>query len=113
MRCTIPGSTSVICSDKTGTLTQNKMTVVHFWLGGELVELETSENSYAKGFSRDTPGWQELARVACLCSNAEFETDEKNMALPPLEREVSCSVLCALCTLEYARLLATLPSVHS
>ena len=91
------------------------MTVVHFWLGGELVELETSESSYGKGFSRETPGWQELARVACLCSNAEFETTEKNMALPPLEREVSYSVLCACSTLhtEYCMLHTAHSTLHT
>ncbi len=34
------GSASVICSDKTGTLTQNKMTVKKVFVNGELINLE-------------------------------------------------------------------------
>ncbi|KAF6032441.1 ATP1A1 [Bugula neritina] len=42
------GSTSTICSDKTGTLTQNRMTVAHMWFDNTIFEADTSDDQTSK-----------------------------------------------------------------
>jgi sodium/potassium-transporting ATPase subunit alpha len=66
------GSTSTICSDKTGTLTQNKMTASHLAYGNAIYSNDTGTSG---SYDINDPTCRSLMRVAALCNRATFADD--------------------------------------
>ena len=69
------GGATVICSDKTGTLTLNKMTVTHIAVNGDFENGTTTPIGNA---AKQHPAvYRELVYAAALCNDASLDPDRK------------------------------------
>jgi magnesium-transporting ATPase (P-type) len=92
------GSTSCICSDKTGTLTQNRMTVSQMYINMDIKNCEVNYQVYSKAFEkeklkgedfdekkvtkpdydREKPEFKELDKAKALTTTSTFSYTPKN-----------------------------------
>jgi Ca2+-transporting ATPase len=107
------GCTTVICTDKTGTLTKNEMTVTRLFLDGKSVEVTGSgyepQGEFLGEADAGSPVLQQAAQIALLCNDAALEENGGAWQVRGDPTEGALLVLGRKAGLTQARLLEKFP----
>ena len=91
------GSVTVICSDKTGTLTQNRMTVSMLDVAGQRLDVSANEDATNK---RDQhPSIELLLIGAALCNDAEIVFDDQPHAIRSIGEPTEAALMDVVCNM--------------
>jgi len=74
------GSTTVICTDKTGTLTESAMAVKQVFVDGKLIDVTGSGYEPSGMFSSTSPSLEKALSIGILCNNANLVKEDGKWA---------------------------------
>ncbi|NEQ31736.1 MAG: cation-transporting P-type ATPase [Leptolyngbya sp. SIO4C5] len=115
------GATSIICTDKTGTLTENRMTVTEVALAAGTVEVTGDALEQSGKFvqadseieANQHPALRQLLKVSVLCNNAALpQPDQAEAELIGDPMEIALLVLGAKAKIHQEALLQDWPEVR-
>jgi len=107
------GATTLICADKTGTLTENRMTAERFWLPSAHYRIDHQTGQILDTWGNKAAIDASLQRVleaAVLCGTATLKTNEGRGAGDPME--LALLRLGQIAGLDREELLAAWPERH-
>lgn len=114
------GAVTVICTDKTGTLTRNEMTVQHVFTAAHHYQIEgvgyVPEGQVrcdSAGALEDAHDLKELARAGLLCNSASLQQHAERWSITGDPTEAALLTLAGKLNLQHAHESANLPRVDS
>ena len=111
------GSTTVICSDKTGTLTENAMTVRAVFAGGRTLTLgghgyiPTGEIQFDGLLATADGAWRETLLAGLLCNDAGLHNDGRHWTITGDPTEAALLVAAHKAGLDNQVLLRAMPRI--
>jgi Ca2+-transporting ATPase len=118
--CETLGSTTYICSDKTGTLTQDQMTVRQIYIDGEVIDVSGSgyepkgefKNRDKATILPDNASLQMLLKAGLLCNDSSLEKDDSGWRIKGDPTEGALVVLAAKAGLESKAIIEKNRRIH-
>jgi hypothetical protein len=106
------GATSVVCTDKTGTLTKNELTVSRLWLSDGIIEIQHDGIAARDGrqlTEDEMRRFRDLLTVGVLCNNATLHEDGTSVGD---SLEIALLKAAAGAEIQRARLVEEMPEVR-